>query len=238
MMYVILVVVAVVGTLAFVWPNKVTCSTKTSTPMHSPPLNARKTALAKQMVAALKKDHIRLVAFDFDYTVLHVHTFYDGIASRHVPSRNLHNDFADLTLFKCILKACQQAHIHVGIVSFAHTPVIDAYLNAASLTSFFPPGTVRGHDTTRVRGSKKSTMLDNLRRAVVGPSDKAIQPHNTILFDDSPGNLLDAHAHMYKVVHVVRSVLSLMPTKTGLTLSFVRAWLSNRHKYEHNFFSS
>lgn len=73
----------------------------------------------------------RLVVWDFDKTVLRIHSHGKRIRAEAVADRDLNLDYADLEFFTRLVPAIVAANIKIAIASFGKYDVIQAYLDRA-----------------------------------------------------------------------------------------------------------
>jgi len=106
------------------------------------------------------------VVWDFDLTILRIHSYRTGIRSREaVASRDLGADFADLEFFTTLVHRLIEAGIDVHVASFGRNEVIQAYLERAVGDSFGPdrvstPATVGGRDGRPTLNGKNPQLVE------------------------------------------------------------------------------
>ena len=61
---------------------------------------------------------IKLVVWDFDMTILRIHSFAKRISALDVPRRDYERDCADANFFRAFLREMKQKSIKVAIASF------------------------------------------------------------------------------------------------------------------------
>jgi hypothetical protein len=74
-------------------------------------------------------ERIKAVVWDFDKTVLAIHSYAQRIAAEDVPARSLDDDFVDMAFFKDVVDALRARAVIVYIASFGKYEVIQAYLD-------------------------------------------------------------------------------------------------------------
>jgi hypothetical protein len=72
---------------------------------------------------------VSLVVFDFDQTILRIHSWGERIAPGDVASRDLETDVADLDFFKRFVLKLVNRNIKVAIASFGQYEVIQKYMD-------------------------------------------------------------------------------------------------------------
>ena len=70
---------------------------------------------------------VRLVAFDFDLTILKVHAYKEKVEPRDVEGRWI-DDVADLPLLRVFVRTARSRGIHLAIASFGKRLVIQSYM--------------------------------------------------------------------------------------------------------------
>ena len=125
-----------------------------------------------------EKDAIRLVVWDFDMTILRIHSFAKRISALDIPRRDYERDCADANFFRAFLREMKQKSIEVAIASFGKRDVIETYIkhlvNAEkgddvadyafvdTQKSIVTPNDVGGTDGCSMKD--KSRMLDMLTK--------------------------------------------------------------------------
>ena len=128
-----------------------------------------------------EKDAIRLVVWDFDMTILRIHSFAKRISALDIPRRDYEHDCADANFFRAFLREMKQKSIEVAIASFGKRDVIETYIkhlvNAEkgddvadyafvdTQKSIVTPNDVGGTDGCSMKD--KSRMLDMLTKRYV-----------------------------------------------------------------------
>lgn len=79
------------------------------------------------------KQRVRLVVWDFDLTIMHIHAYGSRVTVSDVTSgaRVLADDFEDLPMFTALVRHLVDAGFLVAVASFGSYPVIQAYMDAA-----------------------------------------------------------------------------------------------------------
>lgn len=80
-------------------------------------------------IHAYTETQITLVVFDFDLTILSIHSWGERIAPEAVAERDLESDVADLKFFKHFVLRCVEEDVKVAIASFGQYEVIQAYMD-------------------------------------------------------------------------------------------------------------
>ena len=128
-----------------------------------------------------EKDAISLVVWDFDMTILRIHSFAKRISALDIPRRDYERDCADANFFRAFLREMKQKSIEVAIASFGKRDVIETYIkhlvNAEkgddvadyafvdTQKSIVTPNDVGGTDGCSMKD--KSRMLDMLTKRYV-----------------------------------------------------------------------
>ena len=71
----------------------------------------------------------KLIVWDFDLTLLSIHSWGAGIRAEYVASRTLSDDVADIDFFRHFVDRAQEQGIAVAIASFGQYEVIQAYMD-------------------------------------------------------------------------------------------------------------
>ena len=128
-----------------------------------------------------EKDAIRLVVWDFDMTILRIHSFAKRISALDIPRRDYERDCADANFFRAFLREMKQKSIEVAIASFGKRDVIETYIKhlvdaekgddvadyafVDTQKSIVTPNDVGGTDGCSMKD--KSRMLDMLTKRYV-----------------------------------------------------------------------
>jgi len=127
-------------------------------------------------------ERIKLVVWDFDMTILRIHSFAKRISALDVPRRDYERDCADANFFRAFLREMKQKSIKVAIASFGKREVIETYLKCLvdgkkgdedlaeyafneKKKSIVTPNDVGGTDGCSMKD--KSRMLDALTKRYV-----------------------------------------------------------------------
>jgi hypothetical protein len=135
-------------------------------------------------------DMVGMVVFDFDLTVLRIHSFGLRISVEEVAKRDLKDDFTDLDHFLALCRCLKDAGVHVAIASFGVKRVIQEYITLASdppavpLEAVSTPADVGFMDGSTVPGGK-NRQLAHLKEAF-----KYDRPNNSILLFDGEYQLV------------------------------------------------
>lgn len=82
-------------------------------------------------LAVVSASGIRCVVWDFDLTIMAIHTFAERIVPGAVSTRSLDTDFRDLGFFVRLVRELQSRGIGVAVASFGRNDTIQAYLARA-----------------------------------------------------------------------------------------------------------
>ena len=92
--------------------------------------------------SALHAAGVRCCAFDFDLTLLRIHSFGQKVEVGDVSARDLRADFFDLEFVQALIPALRAAGIAVHVCSFGKYPVIQAYMDRACGAGAFTRDTI------------------------------------------------------------------------------------------------
>lgn len=81
--------------------------------------------------ASTSASDVRLLVFDFDLTILSIHSWGERIRPEDVASRSLDRDVADLAFFRRFVARALDTGVKVAIASFGVYEVIQAYMDLA-----------------------------------------------------------------------------------------------------------
>lgn len=150
---------------------------------------------------------LRLVCWDFDCTLLSLHSYAERIAPADVEGRDIASDFVDLSFFRRVLAALGVAGVDVAVASFGLQDVISAYLARAapggpegsppppfSRSNVLTPAHVGVPDGCSLRGGK-NILLHRLCVLM------RVQPRQILFFDDDRLNVEFARADGFAAVH-------------------------------------
>ena len=160
-------------------------------------------------------ERIKLVVWDFDMTILRIHSFAKRISALDVPRRDYERDCADANFFRAFLREMKQKSIKVAIASFGKREVIETYLKCLvdgkkgdedlaeyafneKKKSIVTPNDVGGTDGCSMKD--KSRMLDALtKRYVLSMNEEDISTsassslgkarRQVVFFDDDEDNV-------------------------------------------------
>lgn len=113
---------------------------------------------------ALLAAGIRIVVWDFDQTVLRIHSWGAQILPSDVDRRNIDKDFADKPFFMAVVTALRAKDITVAIASFGRYETIQRYLDVVFGEGVFTrdtistPSTVGSRDGYSVSGGKNKQL--------------------------------------------------------------------------------
>lgn len=154
----------------------------------------------------------KLIVWDFDLTLLSIHSWGAGIRAEDVASRTLSDDVADIDFFRHFVDRAQEQGIAVAIASFGQYEVIQAYMDRIIGRGVFnrenisTPSHFGTNDGCIMRGGKVP-MLRALacRMLEACPTDLKVLASDIIFFDDSWDNVRGAIEHGFiHSVHVDR----------------------------------
>lgn len=146
-----------------------------------------------------------LYVFDFDQTILAIHSFGSRIRAADVSARNLAEDVADQAFFKQFIDAVLASGVPVAIASFGEYQVIQNYMDRIAPDVFnrnniCTPTCVGYQDGSSVPQGKVP-MLELLLQGLISQSGGAAptdqQRARTVLFDDDDSNIRRAAAAGY-----------------------------------------
>jgi hypothetical protein len=100
--------------------------------------------------------------FDFDLTILRIHSWGERVRPEDVEHRHLDRDVADLAFFRAFVLALRDAGVRVAVASFGQYEVIQRYMDAVfgdgqsvfKRANVSTPSTVGFRDGTSVPGGK------------------------------------------------------------------------------------
>jgi serine/threonine protein kinase len=187
-------------------------------------------SIADEIVEELVKDGVKLLAFDFDHTVLSIHTFQEDVWTNDVEQRVIESDFAHLCMFKWLVrKWCKASPDHsVGIASFGHTDVVLAYLKRAFGEHVVLPGQEPSPDHlvyfTEHNVLGRETKLHKAEMLMHLSDRGGCAPPEVAFFDDVVQNIKRCNRRGFKAFHVD------MPSNgsAGLTREYWRNWVTER----------
>ena len=73
--------------------------------------------------------------FDFDLTILRIHSWGERVRPEDVEHRDFDRDVADLAFFRAFVLALRDAGVQVAIASFGQYEVIQRYMDRALATA-------------------------------------------------------------------------------------------------------
>ena len=166
--------------------------------------------LADNIVQKMKDKSYKIVAFDFDQTIVNIHTFFAGVNPTNVHERSLKEDFADIELFQEVVRKLQQNQIKVAVASFGYKAVIEAYL-----AEIFPNDSKEITILSRENDLTKSKMLKLLAKEL---NDEDLNKNQVVLFDDDAKNCKQCRKEGYDAVEVETRY-------NGLSKKFWKEWI-------------
>lgn len=81
--------------------------------------------------SATNSNHPALIVWDFDLTILSIHSWGERIQPRDVARRTLEQDVADLEFFRTFVQRALSKGVKVAIASFGVYEVIQGYMDRA-----------------------------------------------------------------------------------------------------------
>jgi hypothetical protein len=126
--------------------------------------------------------HVRLVVWDFDQTLLRIHSWALQILPAQVAARRMADDFADLPLFIALVRALVAAGVAVAVASFGRYETIQTYLDIVLGPGLFTrdnistPSMVGSRDGFQL-AKGKNTQLQALA------AQFRVKPDQVIFFD-------------------------------------------------------
>ena len=137
----------------------------------------------------------KLLAWDFDRTIVGRHTFSEGVEPEEVAS-HWREDILDLNMFKSFVEAARKQGIAVGIASYGRHDIILEYMRQIwpekapfDTTNVITPEAMGLPDGSSWPGGKPQ-MLDKLcERLCPGVTDKK----HIVFFDDDAENIDECH---------------------------------------------
>lgn len=148
---------------------------------------------------------VRLVAWDFDKTVLKLHALGQGIQPHEVPAR-WESDVADLDCFVAFVQGAKARGARVAIASFGKLEVVRAYIDCIFGTSsmaidILTPSALGGKDGAQLPKGKPRML-----QALMAKSPIITDPSAVLFFDDDRNNIHDCHESGFeRAVHVPRA---------------------------------
>lgn len=88
-------------------------------------------AIPSTDIESLKAASVKCVVWDFDLTILSIHSYAERIAPAAVATRDMTSDFCDLSFFTTLVRQLAEHHIAVAVASFGKYEVIQAYMDRA-----------------------------------------------------------------------------------------------------------
>lgn len=151
------------------------------------------------------KKSVEMVVWDFDLTVLSVHSFGMRIHAADVRERTrgrdtLLSDFADLPLFVALTNALVKRGVKVAIASFGVYETIQAYCDFAFGEGTHNPYSRENINTPESVGGKDGCSLPNgknLQLAMLAKWGGGVDPVRIVYFDDDGKNITRAKTAGY-----------------------------------------
>ena len=82
-------------------------------------------------VESLRLAGVKAVCWDFDKTILKIHSYSERIDAAAVPHRNVPDDFCDLPFFVMLVHKLVASKFHLAIASFGVYGTIQSYMDVA-----------------------------------------------------------------------------------------------------------
>ena len=166
-------------------------------------------------------DKIQLVIWDFDMTILRIHSFAKRITAQEIPKRDFEADAADANFLRAFLDEMKRKNVAVAIATFGKREVVETYLKhllqigkgdfcadfafVEVKKAIVTPNDVGGKDGCSMKD--KSRMLDLLtRRFILNENDDKNRVEDVgnearervAFFDDDEDNVNAAKQIGYK----------------------------------------
>lgn len=144
----------------------------------------------------LRDGGVNLVVWDFDLTILKVHSWGERISPDSVAKRDWEADFADLKLFRELVTCLKANGVKVAVASFGLYETIQNFLNLAFPDGTFTrenistPTTVGGKDGWNVKGGKVPQLNELTGRL-------GVAKEFVMFFDDDLKNVTGARDEGY-----------------------------------------
>ena len=130
---------------------------------------------------AVAPGNVRLVVFDFDLTVLRIHSWGERVRPEDVEHRDLDEDVADLAFFRAFVLALENAGVRVAIASFGQYEVIQKYMDLTfgrgqtvfGRKNVSTPSAVGFRDGSSVPGGKVPQLCALVEDALFDGQEKA-----------------------------------------------------------------
>lgn len=142
---------------------------------------------------------VRLVAWDFDNTLLNIHAYNKKITPADVPGR-WKRDVCDLELVRVFMRTARERGVALGIASFGKQEVILAYMDeilkgtpdegAFTAANVGTPASLGLREGRTVRPNGKPRLLKLLREyAATTTGKEKVEISQTVFFDDQRANI-------------------------------------------------
>jgi len=137
------------------------------------------------------RESLKAVIFDFDLTILQIHSFGEGIVPEAIAVRHWEADFASYDEFTKLCRELVDNGIHVGVASFGRKAVIKTYLELAfqeDMAKIFPdkaictPADLGGEDGTPLPDGKNSQLAWLETKLGLKPEERS----KVLFFDGEP----------------------------------------------------
>jgi hypothetical protein len=146
-----------------------------------------------EVMDKLAQHNIKLIVFDFDFTILKIHSFAQRITAEQVATRDLESDFKDLSFFQSLVSEARTHSIEIAVASFGRFPVIKAYMQRAfpcqeAEVDILTPGCFENCRDGQSMENGKNQMLEKYSERKYLVNSKEYQ-HQVLFFDDDESNI-------------------------------------------------
>lgn len=149
--------------------------------------------------------NLKLVVWDFDLTILAIHSFAERVSPSSIASRCLEDDFIDLEFFRELISTLLKNNVQVAIASFGRYEVIQEYLKFALRDIFDKDGLlpftreniltpsllglVDGCSLKDGKNGMLQLLLQKYETNFLMTGYNKIEKSNILFFDDDPINI-------------------------------------------------
>ena len=187
---------------------------------------------AGTIVPAVLKKAVRMVVWDFDLTLMKLHTYAKRIQPDDVIKRRWEDDFVDLEFFRKLVAELKAAGITFAVASFGKYETIQAYLTLGfpggdfNRKNISTPGLLPGGVDGFQQPQGKQFQIKQLVTELFGDAS-AISLDEVLLIDDDERNIKYAEADGCKAAlvtegfdewawnHIVKEVLKSVGKEEG-----------------------